>query len=132
MRRREFIHFLGCSFLVCPSVALAQQGGKQTTIGWLSPDNLRDTGYPAKMLQTFRQRLENLGHIEGRDVYRISLRRPQPRPTACPRGGACRAKGRHHRHSIHASNFSRPQGYQLAAACLTNQFANIPKQNISD
>jgi putative ABC transport system substrate-binding protein len=68
MRRREFIHFLGCSFLVCPSVALAQQGGKQTKIGWLSPDNLRDAGYPAKMLQTFRQRLENLGHIEGRDV----------------------------------------------------------------
>src|SRR5215471_552137 len=67
MRRREFIHFLGCSFLVCPSVALAQQGGKQTKIGWLSPENSRDAG-PAKMLQTFRQRLENLGHIEGRDV----------------------------------------------------------------
>jgi putative ABC transport system substrate-binding protein len=73
MRRREFIHFLGCSFLVCPSVALAQQGGKQTKIGWLSPENSRDTGYPAKMLQTFRQRLENLGHIEGRDVA-IELR----------------------------------------------------------
>src|SRR5215471_7765657 len=68
MRRREFVRFLGCSFLVCPSVALAQRGGKQTKIGWLSPENSRDAGYPAKKLQTFRQRLENLGHIEGRDV----------------------------------------------------------------
>ena len=68
MRRREFIRFFGCSFLVCPSVALAQQGGKQTKIGWLSPDDSRDAAFPAKMLQTFRQRLEHLGHIEGRDV----------------------------------------------------------------
>jgi putative ABC transport system substrate-binding protein len=67
MRRREFIHFLGCSFLVCPSVALAQQGGKQTKIGWLSP-NLRDGPIPAKQLQAFRPRLEHLGHIEGRDI----------------------------------------------------------------
>ena len=67
MRRREFIRFLGCSFLVCPCVALAQQSGTQTRIGWLAP-NSRDDPNPAKMLQVFRQRLEHLGHIEGRDI----------------------------------------------------------------
>ena len=67
MRRREFIVFLSCSALAYPSVALAQQAGKQTKIGWLSPD-ARDDAIPAKMLQTFRQRLEHLGHIEGRDI----------------------------------------------------------------
>jgi putative ABC transport system substrate-binding protein len=67
MRRREFILFLGCSFLVCRCVALAQQGGKQTKIGWLAP-NSRDGPFPAKQLQAFRERLEHLGHIEGRDI----------------------------------------------------------------
>ena len=66
MRRREFIHFLGCSFLVCPCVALAQQSGKQTTIGVLSPN--RADPPVTKLLQAFRQRLEHLGHIEGRDI----------------------------------------------------------------
>jgi putative ABC transport system substrate-binding protein len=67
MRRREFMRFLGCSFLVCPCVALAQQSGKQTKIGWLAP-NSRDDPNPAKLLQVFRQRLEHLGHVEGRDI----------------------------------------------------------------
>ena len=67
MRRREFIHFLGCSFLVCPCVALAQQSGKQTTIGVLS-SNSRADSVITKFLQAFRQRLEHLGHIEGRDI----------------------------------------------------------------
>ena len=67
MRRREFIRFVGCGFLVCPCVALAQQSGKQTKIGWLAPDS-RDAPTPVKLLQVFRQRLENLGHIEGRDI----------------------------------------------------------------
>ena len=66
MRRREFIHLLGCSFLVCPCVALAQQSGKQTTIGVLSPN--RADPPVTKLLQAFRQRLEHLGHIEGRDI----------------------------------------------------------------
>jgi putative tryptophan/tyrosine transport system substrate-binding protein len=67
MRRREFIRFLGCCFLVCPCVALAQQSGRKTKIGWLSPDS-RDGPTPVKMRQVFRQRLEHLGHIEGRDI----------------------------------------------------------------
>jgi putative ABC transport system substrate-binding protein len=46
---------------------LAQQGGKQTKIGWLAPGP-RDGPIPAKQLQTFRQYLEHLGHIEGRDI----------------------------------------------------------------
>src|SRR5262249_3328251 len=67
MRRRDFIRFVGCGFLGCPCVALAQQRGKQTKIGWLSPDS-RDAATPAKGLQAFRQRLERLGHIEGRNI----------------------------------------------------------------
>ena len=68
MQRRELIRFLGCTFLVCPCFALAQQSGKQTKIGWLSPNspdrqNLED---PAR--QAFRQTLEGLGHVEGRDT----------------------------------------------------------------
>jgi len=71
MRRREFICFLGCG-LVCPRVALAQQGGTQAKIGWLSSFSPRlvsaklsptaVTGFPA-----FRQSLEHLGHFEGRN-----------------------------------------------------------------
>jgi putative ABC transport system substrate-binding protein len=69
MRRREFIHFLGCSFWVCPCVALAQQSGKQTKIGVLSPNSPAGNGYRlTELLQAFRQRLEHLGHIEGRDI----------------------------------------------------------------
>jgi putative tryptophan/tyrosine transport system substrate-binding protein len=63
MRRREFICFLGCG-LVCPCVALAQQSGKQTKIGWLSPL----ASAAAKNTQAFRQSLEHLGHVEGRDI----------------------------------------------------------------
>jgi ABC-type uncharacterized transport system substrate-binding protein len=71
MRRREFICFLGCG-LVCPRVALAQQGGKQAKIGWLSSFSPRLVS--AKLSPTavtlfpaFRQSLEHLGHFEGRD-----------------------------------------------------------------
>ncbi|WP_027528090.1 ABC transporter substrate-binding protein [Bradyrhizobium sp. Ec3.3] len=67
MRRRQFILFVSSSFLVCPSIALAQQGAKQTKIGWLAAYS-RDERITAKMLQTFRQHLEHLGHIEGRDI----------------------------------------------------------------
>jgi putative tryptophan/tyrosine transport system substrate-binding protein len=66
MRRREFICFLGGG-LVCPCVALAQQSAKQTRIGWLSAGS-PDTPAAAKYPQAFRQSLEHLGHIEGRDV----------------------------------------------------------------
>jgi putative tryptophan/tyrosine transport system substrate-binding protein len=65
MRRREFIRFLGCGILICPSVALAQQSGKQTKIGWLAP-NSRDASI--QFLQVFRQGLEHLGHVEGQDI----------------------------------------------------------------
>jgi putative ABC transport system substrate-binding protein len=64
MRRREFICFLGCG-LVCPCAALAQQSAKQRKIGWLSA--LR-SGPPVANLQAFRQSLEHLGHVEGRDI----------------------------------------------------------------
>ena len=68
MRRRDFIRFLGCGSLVFPCAALAQQSGKQTKIGWLSPNSrdrqsLEDAGH-----QAFRQSFEDLGHVQGRDV----------------------------------------------------------------
>lgn len=64
MRRREFICFLGCG-LVCPCAALAQQSVKQRKIGWLSP---LSPSPAARNLQAFRQSLEHLGHVEGRDI----------------------------------------------------------------
>src|SRR6266568_8036321 len=66
MRRREFICFLGCG-IVCPCAALAQQSAKQTRIGWLSAGS-PDTPAAARTLQAFRQSLEHLGHVEGRDI----------------------------------------------------------------
>jgi putative tryptophan/tyrosine transport system substrate-binding protein len=67
MQRREFICFLGGG-LVCPCVALAQQSGKQTEIGWLSPFSSRIKPAAAKNFPAFRQSLEHLGHVEGRDI----------------------------------------------------------------
>ena len=64
MLRREFICFLGCG-LVCPCVALAQQSAKQTKIGWLSPYSSR---FNAQNRQAFRKSLEDLGHVQGRDI----------------------------------------------------------------
>ena len=65
MRRRGFICFLGCVFFACPCVALAQQSARRTRIGWLSAGS---PGTGGKNLQAFRQSLEHLGHIEGRDI----------------------------------------------------------------
>ena len=67
MRRREFICFLVFGS-VCPYVALAQQSAKKTKIGWLSPFSSSPIPAAAKNLQTFRQSLEHLGHVEGRDI----------------------------------------------------------------
>jgi ABC-type uncharacterized transport system substrate-binding protein len=71
MRRREFICLVGCG-LVCPCVALAQQGAKQIKIGWLHPGSPSDPDIP-KFLQVFRESLEHLGHVENRDIV-IELR----------------------------------------------------------
>src|SRR5262245_2272690 len=55
-----------------PCVALAQQSGKQTKIGWLS--SLSPRLFSAKLpfarpgFSAFRQSLEYLGHVEGRDI----------------------------------------------------------------
>jgi putative tryptophan/tyrosine transport system substrate-binding protein len=62
MRRREFICFLGCG-LVCPCVALAQQSVKQKKIGWLLPSSGENPS-----LHAFRRGLQDLGHVEGRDI----------------------------------------------------------------
>src|SRR6266849_6165539 len=67
MRRSEFICFRGCLFFACPCVALAQQSARLTRIGWLSASS-PGTPIGGKNLQAFRQSLERLGHIEGRDI----------------------------------------------------------------
>jgi putative tryptophan/tyrosine transport system substrate-binding protein len=67
MRRREFICFLVFGS-VCPCVALAQQSAKKRKIGWLSPFSASPIPAAAKNLQAFRQNLEHLGHVEGRDI----------------------------------------------------------------
>jgi ABC-type uncharacterized transport system substrate-binding protein len=72
MRRRQFICVLGSVFFACPCVALAQQSAKQTRIGRLCAGS-PDTPAATKYLQAFRQSLEHLGHIEGRDLA-IELR----------------------------------------------------------
>src|SRR5262245_15438023 len=71
MRRREFICFLGCG-LVCSCVALAQQSGKQAKIGWLASfsPRLEREKLPglSPRFPAFRESLEHLGHVEGRDI----------------------------------------------------------------
>jgi ABC-type uncharacterized transport system substrate-binding protein len=66
VRRREFICLLGCSF-ARPCVALAQQSAKQRKIGWLTPAPRNNP----KAQEAFRQRLEDLGHLEGRDIAMV-------------------------------------------------------------
>jgi putative ABC transport system substrate-binding protein len=62
MRRQEFIWFLGRSGMsLCRPGSTAWERAK---IGWLSSS----IPAAAKNLQAFRQSLEHLGHVEGRDI----------------------------------------------------------------
>ncbi len=48
--------------------AEAQQQGKVVRIGWLDPSPIPTAAAPSRALTAFKQRLEELGYIEGRDV----------------------------------------------------------------
>jgi putative ABC transport system substrate-binding protein len=71
MRRREFIALLGMT-AGWPVAARAQQGERVRRVGLLVSAPADDPEYVA-LLDAFRQRLEELGWIEGRNV-RIDLR----------------------------------------------------------
>jgi putative ABC transport system substrate-binding protein len=64
MRRREFITLLGGAAAVWPFVAQAQQPAKLPTIGYLGGGSINQRAW----VDTFVQRLRELGWIEGRTV----------------------------------------------------------------
>src|SRR5436305_12563477 len=64
MRRREFIAGLG-SVATWPLAARAQQTGKVSRIGYLGTSAPSLEGH---VLDAFRQKLRDLGHIEGENI----------------------------------------------------------------
>jgi len=64
--RRAFIGTLGGGLLAAPLVATAQQAGKVSRIGVLSPSSSSAWTQPA--VQAFRRGLGELGWIEGRNI----------------------------------------------------------------
>ena len=65
MRRREFITVLGGAAVVWPLAAHAQQAGKVPRIGFLSLTSPSDR---RPLLDAFRQRLRELGWVEGQNI----------------------------------------------------------------
>jgi ABC transporter substrate binding protein len=76
MKRREFITLLGGAAAVWPLAARAQQAGKLPTIGFLSGPTASAAG---QWVTTFKERLRELGWIEGRTVA-IEVRWAEGRP----------------------------------------------------
>ena len=64
MKRREFITLLGGAAVAWPRAARAQQSGKVPTIGYLGGGSINQRAW----VDTFVQRLRELGWIEGRTV----------------------------------------------------------------
>ena len=62
MRRREFITLVGGT-TIWPFVALAQQSGKVWRLGYIGTGGLGD-----HLLEAFRQKLEVLGYIQGKNI----------------------------------------------------------------
>ena len=60
MKRRDFVILLGCSMMIAPIAALAQEPGKIRRIGFL-----RVGPPPAAFIDGFRQGLRELGYVEG-------------------------------------------------------------------
>jgi putative ABC transport system substrate-binding protein len=67
MRRREFITLLGGSVATWPLVARAEQPERMRSVGLLIATTADDAEYQGRM-QVFRQRLEQLGWTDGRNV----------------------------------------------------------------
>jgi len=67
MRRREFIALAGAAACIGPIAAGAQQAGRTYRIGFLASSEsmpIRDS----KRIVAFRERLRELGYVEGRDI----------------------------------------------------------------
>ena len=67
MTRREFITLLGGAAVAWPLAAHAQQSDGMRRIGVLIPESENDVDYKAYMA-AFRQGLQQLGWMEGRNV----------------------------------------------------------------
>ena len=69
MDRRVFIGTLAVGLLAASRArADAQEQGKVVQIGWLDPSQTPTAGTQSRALTAFRQRLRELGYVEGRDV----------------------------------------------------------------
>lgn len=65
MQRREFITLLGSMAVIWPLIARAQQASKQSLIGYLGTSS---PSLEAHSLDAFRQKLRELGQVEGRNI----------------------------------------------------------------
>ena len=71
MRRREFITLIGCAALSSPLQALAQPSQRMRRVGVLIP--LAEGDAQARIeVAAFRERLQQLGWIEGRDLQIVT------------------------------------------------------------
>jgi len=69
MDRRAFIGTLASGLFVASSAhGEAQQRVKVVRIGWLDPSPTPTAATPSRALTAFKQRLGELGYVEGRDV----------------------------------------------------------------
>ena len=65
MQRREFITLLGSAAVMWPFTAPAQQSRKVSRVGYLGTSS---SSLEAHVLDAFRQKLRELGHVEGENV----------------------------------------------------------------
>ena len=80
MERRDFVALASAGLIVAPLAATAQQAGKGHTIGYLTLAT-----FPVS--PTFRQALQSLGWIEGKNVtilYRTAEFRSERLPPLWP------------------------------------------------
>ena len=63
MRRRDFIKVIGGTAVAWPLAAQAQKAVKVYRIGILAPEHP-----PPGFLETFRQRLRELGYVDGQNI----------------------------------------------------------------
>jgi putative ABC transport system substrate-binding protein len=69
MDRRGFVGALAVGLLAASRArAEAQESRKVVQIGWLDPSQTPAAGTQSRALTSFRQRLRELGYVEGRDV----------------------------------------------------------------